>query len=128
MAKRNRRRPTDGELEILRVLWELGPSTVRAVHRVLEERRGTGYTTVLKLLQIMNEKGLVERDVTVRPQVYRSTRTARQTQQSLVGDLLDRLFDGTPGELVLRALSSRKTTSEERERIRELLDELEDGA
>ncbi len=127
MARREQRRPTDAELEILRVLWESGPSTVRAVHRTLEERRGTGYTTVLKLMQIMTEKGLVERDASVRPQVYRASRSARQTQQRLVGDLLDRVFDGSPGELVLRALSSRKTTPEERERIRRLLDDLEES-
>ncbi|MFG0318743.1 MAG: BlaI/MecI/CopY family transcriptional regulator [Planctomycetota bacterium JB042] len=127
MARREQRRPTDAELEILRVLWEGGPSTVREVHRTLEERRGTGYTTVLKLMQIMTEKGLVERDASVRPQVYRASRSARQTQQRLVGDLLDRVFDGSPGELVLRALSSRKTTPEERERIRRMLDDLEES-
>ena len=128
MAKRDQRRPTDAEIEILRVLWERGPSTVREVHRTLEERRGTGYTTVLKLMQIMTEKGLVERDASVRPQVYRTTKSARQMQQRLVGDLLDRIFDGSPGEMVLRALSSRKTTPDEREKIRRMLDELEDAS
>ena len=128
MAKRDQRRPTDAEIEILRVLWERGPSTVREVHRTLEERRGTGYTTVLKLMQIMTEKGLVERDASVRPQVYRTTKSARQMQQRLVGDLLDRIFDGSPGEMVLRALSSRKTTPDERGKIRRMLDELEDAS
>jgi len=127
MTKREQRRPTDGEIEILRVLWERGPSTVREVHRTLEERRGAGYTTVLKLMQIMTDKGLVERDASVRPQIYRSTKSARQMQQRLVGDMLDRIFDGSPGEMVLRALSSRKTTADERDRIRRMLDDLENA-
>ncbi|MEW6744216.1 MAG: BlaI/MecI/CopY family transcriptional regulator [Planctomycetota bacterium] len=120
------RRPTGAELEILRVLWRLGPSTVREVHRELNAARETGSTTVLKLMQIMTEKGLLMRDSSVRPQVYRPAQSERQMQRLLLGDLLDRVFRGSPGSLVLQALSTRRVTAEERRRIRELLDELEE--
>jgi len=125
MPKRDRKKPTDGELEILRVLWEKGPSTVREVHRCLITSRGTGYTTVLKLMQIMTDKGLLVRDTTVRPQVYRPVHSRGQTQRQLLGDLLDRVFSGSPGKLVLQALSEKDTTPAERRKIRELLDQLE---
>jgi BlaI family transcriptional regulator, penicillinase repressor len=117
-------RPTDAELEILSVLWSRGPSTVREVHGELAERR-VGYTTVLKLLQIMAEKGLVARDESERAHVYRARLAQEQTQKQLIGDLVDRAFGGSASRLVLRALSSRKSSPEEIERIRELLDELE---
>ena len=126
MARPDRKRPTDGELEILSVLWECGPSTVREVFRVLNEGRETGYTTVLKLMQIMTDKGLVTRDTSVRPQVYRAVRTQRHMQKQLMGDLLDRAFSGSPGSLVMQALSTRKTSPKELRQIRELLDQLED--
>jgi BlaI family penicillinase repressor len=119
------KKPTDAELEILRVLWERGPSTVREVFRILQERRGAGYTTVLKLMQIMTEKGLLKRDTTVRPQIYEAICTRGQMQRQLLGDLLERAFGGSPGRLVLQALSEKQTTPEERRAIRELLDELE---
>jgi len=125
MAKREPKRPTDGELAILGVLWDRGPSTVREVFRVLSESRETGYTTVLKLMQIMTEKGSLDRDETVRPQVFRAARTERQTQRQLLADLADRAFSGSPGNLVLQALSSKKTTAAEREQIRALLDKQE---
>jgi predicted transcriptional regulator len=125
MTARDRKRPTDAELAILAVLWEHGPSTVRQVHEVLQAERPIGHTTVLKLMQIMVEKGLLERDEAVRPQVFSPLRSQHQTQRHLVGDLLERAFGGSPGHLVLQALSSRKTTAEEREQIRALLDELE---
>ena len=125
MAPRNQSRPTDGELSILQALWTLGPATVREVHRHLSQTRETGYTTVLKLMQIMTEKDLLTRDETVRPQVYRPTRSQRQTQRQLLRDLADRVFQGSPGSLALQALASKKTTPEEREQIRALLDELE---
>ena len=123
MAK-DHKRPTDAELEILRVLWR-GPSTVREVYELLGETRTIGYTTVLKLMQIMTEKGSLERDESVRPQVYRAVRSKRQTQRQLMGHLLDGAFSGSPGNLVLQALSTKKTTAEEREQIRTLLDKLE---
>ncbi len=128
MAGRDVRRPTDSELEILRVLWERGPGTVREVLQELDRGRPTGYTTVLKLLQIMTEKGLVRRDETVRPQVYQVARPRAHTQRQLLGHLLDRAFGGRPGNLVLAALSSKKTTPQERREIRRLLDQLERGS
>ncbi len=120
-----RKRPTDAELEILRVIWDQGPSTVREVFGKLRQKKDVGHTTVLKLMQIMAEKGLLARDSSRRPQVFRPTRTLRQTQRRLLGDLADRLFGGSPGDVVLQALSSRKSTPEERQQIRELLDRLE---
>jgi BlaI family transcriptional regulator, penicillinase repressor len=124
MKKFTPSQPTSGELEILRVLWHRGRSTVRDVHEALRERR-VGYTTVLKLLQIMTEKGLVKRDESQRAHVYEARIPQEQTQTQLVGDLVDRAFGGSPGRLVMQALSSRKATPEERDRIRQLLDELE---
>jgi len=124
MKKPLQSRPTAGELEILRALWRLGPSTVRDVHEALRERR-VGYTTVLKLLQIMTEKGLVKRDESQRAHVYEARVPQEQTETQLVRDLVDRAFGGSPGRLVMQALSSRKATPEERDRIRQLLDELE---
>ncbi len=121
-------RPTDGELEILGVLWERGPSTVRQVLDTLEARRPAGYTTVLKLLQIMTEKGLVRRDERERAHVYEARAPREETQRQLVGDLLEKAFSGSASALVMRALSSKKTSPEEVERIRELLDELEGGS
>ena len=128
MTREASKRPTDAELEILQVLWERGPSTVREVHEALSRERGAGYTTVLKFMQIMTDKGLVKRDTDVRPQVYRAARSRRQTQRQMTGDLLDRVFSGSPGSLVLQALSARKATPEERRRIREMLDQLEEDA
>jgi predicted transcriptional regulator len=121
-------RPTPAELEILRILWAAGPATVREVHEKLERERPTGYTTVLKLMQIMTEKGLVRRDETARAHVYAASAPEEQTQQQLVGDLVDRAFGGSASRLVVQALSGRKTTREELSRIRELLDRLEGGA
>src|SRR5512146_188534 len=106
-------KPTDAELAILRVLWEQGPSTVRQIQQVLDRARPTGYTTVLKLLQIMTEKGLVRRDESERSHVYRARYSEGQTQQQLLGDLLDRAFAGSTSKLVLQALSSRKASAEE---------------
>ena len=127
-GKPTHKRPTDAELAILRVIWELGPSTVRAVFNHLRKGQEIGYTTVLKLMQIMTEKHLLERDVSVRPQVFRPARPRSHTQRHLVRDLLDRAFSGSPGDLVLQALSSRKSTPEELRMIREFLDRLEGEA
>jgi predicted transcriptional regulator len=125
--KTSRPRPTDGELAILRVLWERGASTVRQVHDTLEARRPAGYTTVLKLLQIMTEKGLVRRDETERAHIYEARVPREETERQLVGDLLEKAFSGSASALVMRALSSKKTSPEELARIRRLLDELEGG-
>jgi len=116
-------RPTDAELGILRVLWDRGPSTVRQVQEVLERARPTRYTTVLKLLQIMTEKGLVLRDVSERTHVYRARLSTEQTQRQLVRDLLERAFDGSAAQLVMQALATRPASPEEVDEIRRLLDE-----
>jgi BlaI family transcriptional regulator, penicillinase repressor len=118
--KHPRRKPTDGELAILRVLWDRGPSTVREVAEVLG--RQAGYTTVLKLLQIMTEKKLVLRDESERTHVYRAAYSQDQTQQHLVSDLISRAFEGSAAKLVLQALASGKTSPEELEAIRKLID------
>ena len=120
-------RPTDGELEILRILWERGASTVRDVYEVMDARHPTGYTTVLKLLQIMMEKGLVARDERQRAHVYQARIPREDTERQLVGDLLDRAFAGSASNLVMRALSSKRTSPVELAKIRKLLDEMEGG-
>jgi predicted transcriptional regulator len=126
MARQSTGLPTDGELRILQVLWSRGPSSVREVHEALAERQETGYTTVLKLMQIMTEKGTIRVDRSVRPQVYRTVEPRNRTQRRLVKHLLDRAFSGSPGNLVLQALSTKSATPEERRQIRELLDRLEE--
>ncbi len=118
-------RPTDRELEILAVVWDSGPITVRAVHQALEQDLGIGQTTVLKLMQIMVEKGLLEKDEDVRPQQFRAARTQRQTQRQLVRDLLDRAFGGSSGSLVMQAMAARRLSGDDRQRVRELLDNLD---
>jgi BlaI family transcriptional regulator, penicillinase repressor len=127
MSKKELARPTDAELSIMRVLWRLGPSTVRQVHRELEREREMGYTTALKLMQIMNEKGLVERDESERTHVYRVSRSQGETQQQLVGDLLEKAFEGSAAQLVMQALSTKPASKEELDEIRRLLDQLERG-
>ena len=106
MPSRKPPTPTNAELEILNVLWTRGPSTVREVKEAQEESKRAGYTTVLKLLQIMHQKGLVERDESQRAHVYMPRLSKEQTQQQMVGDLVSRLFDGSPSKLVLQALGS----------------------
>ncbi|CAN5159528.1 N/A [soil metagenome] len=124
MSEEKMRKPTGAELEVLRVLWDLGPSTVGAVHGA-QGRKGIGYTTTLKVLQRMTEKGLVHRDVSERSHVYRAAVPAEKTQRQLVRDLLHRAFGGSPGELVVQALSEKAASAEELAAIRELLDEME---
>ena len=120
-------RPTDAELAILRVLWDRGPSTVRQVHAALSASQKSGYTTILKLLQIMTDKGLVVRDESERAHVYDTRLSEQRTQRQLLGDLVDRAFGGSSAKLVLQALSGRRATNEELRDIRALLDELEEG-
>jgi predicted transcriptional regulator len=120
-------RPTDAELAILRVLWDRGPSTVREVHEALRSSQTSGYTTVLKLLQIMTDKGLVVRDESQRAHVYGTKLSEQRTQRQLLGDLVDRAFGGSSAKLVLQALSGRRATVEELRDIRALLDQLEEG-
>ena len=125
MVDRQPPRPTDAELAILRVLWQRGPSTVRDVHEDLNRDGATGYTTILKLLQIMTEKGLVVRDEAQRAHIYESRYGEQKTQRQLLTDLADRAFGGSAAKLVMQALSGRKATSEELGAIRELLERLE---
>ena len=120
-------RPTDAELAILRVLWERGPSTVRQVHESLSGERVIGYTTILKLMQIMTDKGLVARDETDRTHVYSPRMSEEHTQRQLLQDLQDRAFGGSALKLVMQALSTKKSSREELAQIRQLLDERERG-
>jgi predicted transcriptional regulator len=119
------RRPTDAELAILRVLWDRGPSTVRQVAEALG--KDTGYTTALKLLQIMTEKRLVVRDETSRTHVYAAACTEGETQRQLVSDLLERAFGGSASKLVLQALAAKKASAAELAEIRKLLDKERGG-
>ena len=121
-------RPTDAEMKILRVLWERGTATVRQVHEALSSTESLGYTSVLKVMQVMTDKGLVTRDTSLRPQVYRATEERERTQGSLLRDLAERAFGGSAAGLALRALSMERATPAELAEVRALLDELEGGA
>jgi predicted transcriptional regulator len=125
MSKKATPEPTNAELEILQVLWERGPSTVRQIHDELSRRRKTGYTTTLKLMQIMTQKGLLERDESSRTHLYRDAQTREKTQRQLVKNLMHRAFDGSAAGLVMQALSAERTSAEELAEIRRLLDEIE---
>ena len=120
-------RPTDAELEILTVLWSIGPATVREIHNVISRRRPAQYSTVLKFMQIMAEKGLVRRDEKERAHVYKAARPREWTQRQLAGDLLERGFAGSAKALLVGALSARKATKEELAELRKLLDEYRKG-
>ena len=117
--------PTASEMEILEVLWSGGPATVRQVHEALQDRRGTGYTTILKLMQIMAGKGLLERDESSRSHVYAPTVAREAVQGSMLGDLIDRVFRGSTSALVMRALASRRASPDELAQIRELLADID---
>ena len=119
---RNVPKPTDAELAILRVLWERGPSTVRQVHELVARDRPAAYTTALKLLQIMTEKGLVDRDERERTHIYRARLSEEQTQRQLVRDLLDRAFGGSSSKLVMQALATRRASADELREIRKAID------
>jgi predicted transcriptional regulator len=121
-------RPTKLELAILKVLWEKGPRSVREIQGILNETKETGYTTVLKMLQIMTEKGLVDRDESVRPQIYRAKYSQEQTQRHLVTDLLDRAFGGSVKALVMQALAGKKSSAKDLDAIEKLLDRIEGGS
>jgi BlaI family transcriptional regulator, penicillinase repressor len=121
-------KPTSTELEILRVLWERGPSTVREVHEVLARSKPIGYTTVLKLLQIMTGKGTVRRNEQDRAHIYEACQPAENTKRQLVRDLLQRAFAGSASQLMLHALDGKKIPPQEIEEIRRMLDEYEGRA
>jgi BlaI family transcriptional regulator, penicillinase repressor len=118
-------RPTDGELQILGILWELGPSPVRDIHQRLEAERGTNYSTTVKMLAVMLEKGLVKRDEQAQPHVYRPVMSRKTAGQKLLGELIDKVYEGSTMSLVLQALSSTQATKEELDSVRQLLDKME---
>ncbi|WP_217606694.1 BlaI/MecI/CopY family transcriptional regulator [Chitinophaga sp. GbtcB8] len=118
-------KPTESELEILRVLWEKGPSTVREVHEILEQSKDAGYTTTLKLMQIMHEKGLLQRDASSKTHIYAAAVSQENTQRQLLDKMIDTVFNGSASQLVLQALGNHKSSKEELEKIKEYLNEIE---
>jgi len=127
MARPKSKGPTEGELAILRVLWDRGASTVRDVHDALKKKNDTGYTTTLKQLQLMAEKGLVERDESRRSHLYEARLREEKAQRQIVLRMLDHAFGGSAQKLVMQALSAKRATAEELAQVRKLLDELEGG-
>ncbi len=125
MAKNGYFRPTDRELTILGILWDNGPCTVRQVNEIMSKDSNTGYTTTLKLMQIMTEKGLLIRDDSQFKHVYKPAVTEENAQKQLVGDLLDKAFSGSAEKLVMRALSAKKVSSRELEKIKKMIEEIE---
>jgi len=125
MTKRPVAQPTGRELEILSILWDNGPCTVREVNEQMSKQQPTGYTTTLKLMQIMAEKGLLTRDKTQFKHVYEPAISQEKTQKQLVGDLLDRAFSGSAEKLVMRALSAKKVSAQELAKIRKMLEKIE---
>jgi predicted transcriptional regulator len=117
--------PTEVELQILRILWELGPSPVREIHKRLEADKGTNYSTTVKMLAVMLQKGLVKRDEQAQPHVYRAVLSREKAGKRMLSDLIDKVYEGSAMSLVLQALSSRRATQAERDEIRRLLDEME---
>jgi predicted transcriptional regulator len=115
-------RPSEGELELLRILWERGPSTVRDLHKEIANRRNVGYTSVLKLLQIMTEKGLVEREESGKAHIYHPVASQLETQDQLVRDMSERLFAGSAAQLAMRALAMEPVNDEELEELRNLIE------
>lgn len=127
MARPSATQPTEVELNLLGILWENGPSTARQIHNVVTESRDTNYSTTVKMLSVMLDKGLVKRDDTLRPQVFRAAASQKRTQNKILNDLIQKVYDGSTGSLVLQALSSKKATADELAEIRELLNQLEGG-
>lgn len=126
MGRNDRGRVTDAELEVLNILWYRGPSTVRTVHNALIELRKIRYTTTLKTLQVMTGKGLVKRDESRKAHIYEAADDREKTQKELVGDLVDRVFNGSAAGLMAGALSAKKASPEELAEIRRLLDQAEE--
>jgi BlaI family transcriptional regulator, penicillinase repressor len=125
MDAQHQPKPTASELEILQVLWERGPSTVRDVYEAVSVNKPVGYTTILKLLQIMTAKGTVRRNEEERAHVYEACEPAEKTKRKLAADVLQRVFDGSASQLMLHALASRRGSKQEIEELRQLLDEYE---
>jgi predicted transcriptional regulator len=126
MARRTDFRPTDKELAILRILWDNGPSTVKEVNEAMSEHEKTGYTTTLKFMQIMTEKGLLNRDDSQFKHIYKPAVTEEKTQKQLVGDLLEKAFSGSAEKLVMRALSAKNVSNKELTRIKKMIKAIEE--
>ncbi len=124
MATTNYIKPTESELEILQILWQKGLATVREVHETMAASKDVGYTTTLKLMQIMHEKGLVKRDDSMRTHVYQAAVNKEKTQRHLLGKMINTLFGGSPTQLVIQALGEHKATPEEIESIQALLNDM----
>ncbi|MCY2964380.1 MAG: BlaI/MecI/CopY family transcriptional regulator [Planctomycetota bacterium] len=125
MKKHVAGQPTEVELQILRILWELGPSPVREIHARLQTEKETNYSTTVKMLSIMLDKGLVKRDENAQPHIYRPVQSREKTGQRMVSDLIEKVYDGAAMSLVLQALANSKATPAELAEVRRLLDELE---
>jgi BlaI family penicillinase repressor len=125
MPRPSSAQPTEVELQILRILWELGPSPVRDIHQRLNEAKGTNYSTTVKMLSVMLQKGLVKRDEDAQPHVYRPTLTREKAGKRLVNELIEKVYEGSAMSLVLQALTSGTATREELTEVRRLLDEME---
>ncbi|RZK81688.1 MAG: BlaI/MecI/CopY family transcriptional regulator [Pedobacter sp.] len=124
MTTANNPKPTESELEILQILWEKGECTVRDVHEILEKNKDAGYTTTLKLMQIMHEKGLVSRDTSSKTHIYKSLVNQEKTQQHLVNKMIDNVFNGSAARLVMQALGNHSASKDEIDSIKEYLDQL----
>jgi BlaI family transcriptional regulator, penicillinase repressor len=124
MATTKTIKPTESELEILQVLWKKGNASVRVVHEELLQTKEAGYTTTLKLMQIMHEKGLVKRDDSIKTHIYQAAVSKEKTQKHLLNKMIDTVFGGSPGELVMQALGNHKASAEELEEIQKILDNL----
>jgi BlaI family penicillinase repressor len=125
MARAGSTQPTEVELQILRILWELGPSPVREIHKRLEADKGTSYSTTVKMLSVMLEKGLVKRDETAAPHIYRPALSREKAGRKMVGELIDKVYSGSAMSLVLQALSTSRPTKAELDEVRRLLDQME---
>lgn len=125
MATEIKSKPTESELEILQILWDKGNCTVRDVHEILTRNKEAGYTTTLKLMQIMHEKGLVGRDTSSKTHIYSALASQQKTQQQLVSKLIDNAFNGSAARLVMQALGNHKSSKDEIDAIKKYLDELE---
>jgi BlaI family penicillinase repressor len=125
MPRPNSPQPTEVEMQIFRILWDLGPSPVREIHRRMEAAKGTNYSTTVKMLAVMLEKGLVTRDEKAQPHIYKAAITRDRAGKRLVRDLIDKVYNGSAHSLVLEALSAQRATQEERDEIRRLLDKME---
>jgi BlaI family penicillinase repressor len=124
MTEVNQLKPTESELEILQILWEKGNCTVRDVHEILEKNKDSGYTTTLKLMQIMHEKGLVARDTSSKTHIYHALQNQEKTQQHLVNKMIDNVFNGSAARMVMQALGNHTTSKDEIDAIKEYLDQL----